>query len=161
MYGMKIRISTVFVLLMVCLFGQVANANPWVVKLTAIQGGSCDSFGGGWTDFAYDGKSNIKFCKQVSISQPQFVITDIIGYFPGNVTCNLKFGNDWSAFAYDGKARITFCMKKERLEIDTKYISDVNAFVGTSACKSVFGDNGWKNVIYNGYSNITFCAKFE
>ncbi|MDM8568464.1 S8 family serine peptidase [Thiotrichales bacterium HSG1] len=139
--------------------GQDVDGKQWIANLNAIVGRSCSSFGYGWSQFAYDGRSNIHFCKQTTTSNPTTGLINVRGFAPGHINCSTKFGSGWKNFAYDGMAKITFCMKKGN--VNNKYITDVNAFQGNAKCEGRFNGKNWKRVIYNGYSVITFCAKFS
>ena len=140
-------------------FTAQADAKQWVTSLHAVQGGSCSAFGNGWSDFAYDGKSNIRYCKQVTNSNPTNGVIDVKGFHPGRIDCASKFGAGWEAFAYDGSADITFCMQRGNVNDSENYVADVNAFQGNSACDGQFAGRAWDRVIYNGHSGITFCAR--
>ncbi|MEW8146815.1 MAG: hypothetical protein AB2788_13760 [Candidatus Thiodiazotropha endolucinida] len=154
-------ISIVTTAIMVLACSTNVSAKQWITNLNAIQGGSCSSFGGGWAEFAYDGKSNIRFCKKTSSSKPFTGVLDAKGFHPGNIDCVSKFGGEWENFAYDGKADITFCMTKGDVDKSDNYIADVNAFQGNAACDGQFAGKGWDRIIYNGHSGITFCARFK
>lgn len=141
-------------------------AKQWVTSLNAIQGGSCASFGSGWSDFAWDGKSHISFCKQVTNSNPTIGVLDVKGHV-GKVNCARQNDKAWEAFAYDGKADITFCMKNGNVNDSENYVADVNAFVAPNdkvPCDDapfVGAERGWGRVVYNGHSHIMFCARFK
>ena len=156
----KIVVSSAVVVLL-SIISLNASAKQWVTNLNAIQSGSCASFGGGWSDFAYDGRSNIRFCKQTTSSNPTTGVIDAQGFHPGNVSCAEKFGAGWENFAYDGQAKITFCMKKGNVNDSDNYVADVNAFQGNAACDGQYSSKGWDLIIYNGHSDITFCARFK
>jgi hypothetical protein len=82
-----IGISALFMAVAAPAFSQA------ITDVTAFQNGECSAFGGGWSEFAYDGVSNITFCKQVSPSVPSYGIVDINGIYPGNtIGCTAKFG---------------------------------------------------------------------
>ncbi|MES9943314.1 MAG: toll/interleukin-1 receptor domain-containing protein [Candidatus Thiodiazotropha sp. 6PLUC2] len=136
-------------------------ARQWVKSLSAVQGGSCSAFGNGWSDFAYDGKSNIRFCKQTVSSSPGTGVIDVKGIHPGNVNCSAKLGLGWEQFAYDGKANLSFCMKVGNVDQSENYVADINAFQGTNSCDGQFPGRGWDRIIYNANSGITFCAKYR
>ncbi|HYX34358.1 MAG TPA: hypothetical protein VE954_14740 [Oligoflexus sp.] len=130
-----------------------------ITNVTALQNGSCEAFGSGWSEFAFDGVSNITYCKQVSDTVPATAVVDLNGIYPGHtVGCTAKFGAGWSEFAYDGTANIRFCKKIG--DTAAGYVSDVSALIGNGACEALAG-RGWDTVVFNGRSNISFCAKFK
>lgn len=138
-----------------------AAANQWVTSLNAVQGGSCSFFGKGWVDFAFDGFSNIRFCKQITSNNPGIGVTDAKGFHPGQVNCTSEFGKSWENFAYDNIADMTFCMRKENVNNSKSYMADINVFRGNAMCEGQFTGTGWSRVMHNEYSNITFCAQFK
>ena len=158
---MKKNIVTSFLTVILVSSPIHAFAKPWVQSVKSVQGGSCASFGKGWSDFAYDEKSKIRFCKLITDQNQTTVVIDIKDFNPGNVNCASKFGKGWDSFAYDDKANITFCVKKGNVNDNEDYVSDVNAFEGNTACDDQFAGGGWDRVIYNGHSGITFCAQFK
>src|SRR4051812_2677768 len=106
-----------------------------VTNLTAMQNGTCETFGGGWSEFAFDGVSNITYCKQVSATVPETAIVDVSGIYPGSsIGCAAKFGAGWSEFAYDGTANIRFCKKTGSTA--GGYVADVSALMGNGACEN-------------------------
>ena len=158
---MKKTIVTSFLTVILVSSPIHAFAKQWVKSIKSVHGGSCTSFGKGWSDFAYDDKSKITFCKWITNKRPTYGVIDVKGFNPGNVNCASKFGKGWDNFAYDGKANMTFCVKKGNVNDSEDYVSDVNAFEGKDACDGQFAGRGWDRVIYNGHSGITFCAQFQ
>jgi hypothetical protein len=148
-----IGISALFLALAAPAYSQA------VIDLTAFQNGNCAAFGSDWSEFAYDGVSNITFCKRISLSVPAQSVIDVEGLYPGNLfSCANKFGAGWSDFAYDGTANVRFCKKVGSTA--GGYVSDMSAVMGNGTCEHLAG-RGWDTVVYNGRSNISFCAKFK
>ena len=140
-------------------------AQQAVINLTAIwrkaqPWANCEDFGSGWSAFAWDGTSELLYCKQVSDTLPATAVVNVAGIWGGRrgtpAPCS-SLGADWSAFTYDGKANMLFCMKTG--PTSGGYVHDMTA-IWNGFCSTIAG-GAWTSVVWNGKSQIDFCADFN
>jgi hypothetical protein len=130
----------------------------YLVGATAIVGGSCSSFGGGWETWAYDSVSRMTYCKQISRSRPAEGIVEMRGLWRSSAPCG-TLGTGWREIAYDSLAQIRFCAQYADPDTSDYYIENVSAIWGTTPCDTV--GRGWETVVWNGFSRMSFCARFR